>query len=282
MKTTWVLQANLLRRSKDDMARTLSELGIPYVGVNVTPSSPTLGFLSTFPDHKNLIPHGSVSLLRHALRARWKGAFFDTRPFRVDTWLTRRRDMLNKATVLTVRQAEREWAETTGHWHVRPAEGLKLFDGVVLSADELKRWLKNPDSIQSRTGSITSDTEIAISEAQTLKGEWRWFVVKHRIIDGSLYRANGAQLLRHEENPQLLRMAEELAADWLPHDVCVMDTALTSRGLKVTEFNCFNCAGFYAHDTSRVLKCVNDYFATGGDIQEIPLEAHTQGGSANV
>ena len=94
---TWVLQANLLRRSKDDLAVCLKNLNIPFVGANVIPFSETLSFLSELPAHKRLIPCGSTSLLRYAQKARWQGVFFDANTFRVDTWLSQHPDMLNRA-----------------------------------------------------------------------------------------------------------------------------------------------------------------------------------------
>ena len=256
---TWVLQANLLRRSKDDLAVCLKNLNIPFVGANVIPFSETLSFLSELPAHKRLIPCGSTSLLRYAQKARWQGVFFDANTFRVDTWLSQHPDMLNRATVLTVAQAAERWQETSGFWHLRPVEDLKLFSGVVLSANELKNWLKNPDSIQSRTGHIPPDTQIAISSAKELLAEWRWFIVNGQVVDGSLYRLGDKRLRRHEQGEEITRQAQKLADRWLPHEVCVMDTALVATGLKVTEFNCFNCSGFYDHDAELVLKQVTAY-----------------------
>lgn len=256
---TWVLQANLLRKPKDELAFTLKDLNIPFIGANVIPFAKTLQLLDVLPAHKALIPCGSTSLLRYARQAGWQGVFFDAQTFRVDTWLSHHPDMLNQAEVLSVEQAAAKWRERSGYWHLRPIEDLKLFSGRVLSAEELSRWLENPDSLQSRTGHIAPETLIAISPAQKLLGEWRWFIVGGEVLDGSLFKLKDARIRRHEQDEGLIRSAARLAEKWLPHEVCVMDTALTPEGLKVTEFNCFNCSGFYEHDTALILRKVTKY-----------------------
>jgi hypothetical protein len=38
-----------------------------------------------------------------------------------------------------------------------------------------------------------------------------------------------------------------------------MDTALTEKGLRVLEFNCFNGCGFYEHDLAKILPVVTDF-----------------------
>jgi len=42
------------------------------------------------------------------------------------------------------------------------------------------------------------------------------------------------------------------ADKWLPNRNVVMDLALVDNELKVIEFNCINCSGFYNHDVRKI------------------------------
>lgn len=258
---TWVVQANLLnRRRQDNVAVHLKELGIPFVDVNVVSFSNDLTYLLEEPPHRRVIPYGSTALIRRGMDREWQGLFFDPKTFCVDTWLKNRMDLLNDSChIMSVRAALRWGHNRTGMWHVRPNEDLKTFTGFVAGANEIADWLQGTESVQIDDGLLTVDTRIVISPEQEILAEWRWFIVDHRIVDGSMYRARGRGHLEHETDEQVIAEAQRLAEGWLPHPVCCMDTALTEKGLRVLEFNCFNGCGFYEHDLAKILPVVTDF-----------------------
>jgi hypothetical protein len=53
--------------------------------------------------------------------------------------------------------------------------------------------------------------------------------------------------------------AQKLANGWMPNEVVAMDVALTDLGVKIVEFNCFNCSGIYDHDVPKIVNEVSDF-----------------------
>lgn len=57
---------------------------------------------------------------------------------------------------------------------------------------------------------------------------------------------------------------------YTPHDVFVMDVALSSDKYYIIECNCFNDSGFYDHDIGEFVKSINNYMRernwNGGEI----------------
>lgn len=258
---TWVVQANLLRHSKEDVALQLRDLGIPFVGVNVIPFSDDLTFLFDEPTGTRVIPYGSAALMRRAIKRGWEGLYFDGERFRVDTWLQNRTDMLNDDSVCLPAGKALEWiaGRPERHWHVRPVEDLKVFAGLVMRTSEIRDWLTKAEGPMQLTGEFSTETPIAIASARMLKAEWRWFVVGGKIVDGSMYRFDGRPMRRHEDDVSVIAEAQDFANDWLPHKTCCMDIALTENGPRVIEFNCFNGSGFYDHDVAKIVRAVTDY-----------------------
>ncbi len=261
MSFTWVVQANLLRHSKEDVAVQLRELGIPFVGVNVIPFSDDLTFLFDEPESARVIPYGSAALMRRAMNRGWEGLFFDGERFRVDAWLQNRTDMLNDDAVCLPAGMALQWirGQSFGDWHVRPVEDLKVFAGLVMRTNEIEDWLTRAEGPMQLTGEFSTETLIAISSAKTLKAEWRWFVVGGKIVDGSMYRFDGLPMRKHEDDASVIAEAQDFANDWLPHPTCCMDIALTEDGPRVIEFNCFNGCGFYDHDVAKIVREVTNY-----------------------
>jgi hypothetical protein len=138
---TWVVQANLLRHAKENVALQLRAQDIPFVGVNVIPFSDELTFLFDEPTSTRVIPYGSAALMRRAIKRGWEGFFFDGERFRVDTWLSHRTDMLNDDSVCLAAGDALKWiaGQPERDWHVRPVEDLKIFAGLVMSTASLPR-----------------------------------------------------------------------------------------------------------------------------------------------
>ena len=95
---------------------------------------------------------------------------------------------------------------------------------------------------------MSPETPIVVAKPKEIEQEWRWFIVDGKIVDGSTYRLNGQLVKKHEDNPLVIKSAQQLALSWLPDDCCVMDVARVDGQLKVVEFNCINASGFYDHD----------------------------------
>lgn len=265
MTPTWVVQANMINQERQgNIMEVLKELQIPCIGVNVIPFSDDLTFLFDEPTHLDVIPYGSASLIRRAQSRGWRGLFFDEPAFSVSTWIAQRADdMLNRGSIVTqVRHMIPilRGFDPESFWHIRPDGDMKVFSGMVMRADEAVAWLEKGAAVMTDSTLFSQETPIAVSHAQTLLAEWRWFIVNGKVIDGAMYRVNGSLCRGHETNPEVIKEAQWLADGWLPHETCVMDTALpeTFDEPLIVEFNCLNASGFYNNDVPKILKAVTE------------------------
>ena len=259
----WIIQSNFLDTNQiTPLVEALNEFNVPFKDVSVIPFSDE--FVTPLElDHKNVIPYGSTKLCKIAEMQGWTGLFFNRDTFNVSRWnIERDYDMLNNdAEIMTVRESMSSFNDADypdeEPWFIRPLEDLKQFNGTVTTAKEIRRWMS---SVDSGNFSFDENTLVAISSVKDIKMEWRYFVVDRKIVTGSSYRRMGQRLTSRELDPEVLAEAQSFADGWLPHETCVMDMALTDRGLKIIEFNCLNASGFYYHDIKAFAREVTKYF----------------------
>lgn len=253
----WVIQTNIVSdaQAKEVARAVLSDNGRVF-GADLIPFSDEIKFWLT-PNTDELIPYGSTKLIQLAMKRGWKGVFFNDN-FNVRTWLANHPKMLNKNTRTVQLWEVQNWPYPSplfrpdGMYFIRPVEDLKPFAGTVARLEDIINW-----KISTVFGNFDVDENIsvAISDYQTILSEQRWFIVDGKIIEGRQYRMNG-NLCALPVTDTLIRMAQELAAMWLPHQTCVMDTAWTYDDLSVIEFNCLNCSGMYGHDPYAIVKAI--------------------------
>jgi hypothetical protein len=92
----WIIQSNFIQETQiKPLVEALNEYGIPFQDVGIIPFSDE--FVTPLEhDRKDLIPYGSTSLMRIAMKRGWKGLFFNHERFTVECWNKNRRDMLNQ------------------------------------------------------------------------------------------------------------------------------------------------------------------------------------------
>ncbi|MBS1796706.1 MAG: ATP-grasp domain-containing protein [Acidobacteria bacterium] len=134
---------------------------------------------------------------------------------------------------------------------MRPIHDLKLFDGVVV--EDRREWF---EIVSGQNPEIDAATLVTVAEPKEIYEEYRVFVVRRRVVAASLYRRAGRPD-RRRCAPASLELFQPFADRWLPHETVVMDIAVTPEGPKVIEFNCFNCAGFYASDVGAVIRSLD-------------------------
>lgn len=254
---TWVIQSNKIQtRQTLPLINALKELDEPFVDVGVDhlgplhPVDPSLGV--------DLIPYGSVSLMKTAQQNGWKHFYHDDTTFRVDTWIQRHPGMLNMdARILTLKEAA-AIAHGRPEWFIRPVHDFKAFAGEVMTADALVAWVDNLDKNDCE---FDSSLLVALSIPKPIVMEWRYFIVDGRIVTGSSYRYEGRPHRFEERDSSVLDEAQALADYWLPHPCCVMDVGLVDGQPipQIVEFNGINASGFYAHDVRAFAKALSDY-----------------------
>lgn len=137
---------------------------------------------------------------------------------------------------------------------IKPSRDLKSFNGgIIQSGETLLNYIK-------RNG-YTKDIEdeiIIVSELKEIYSEYRFFMYKNTILGCSRYILNG------KVNPDIYVPNEfkecvvELAKHYQPNDFYVIDLADTSKGIKIVEYNCWNCSGFYYSDIKNIIFTINE------------------------
>lgn len=232
-----------------------------YVGLipfsrEITSDEPLTGT-----DH---IPYGSTLFTTLASALKWEGLHFDLNTFNYQAACANRDDMLNGEYILTVEEAVMFMQHDThgahNDWFIRPSKDLKQFSGQVIEAAECAAWLQ--DAMQcASSGSYQLDKDeiVVVATPKPIQAEWRWFIVNGKIVDGSMYRARGQLVKKHETDADVIAEAQTFADKWLPDPCCVMDLALVDDKLKVIEFNCINSSGFYNHDVDKIFAALYNY-----------------------
>lgn len=246
-------QLNLVKSAVSDLPHQFVEL-VPFTH-QITPDIPITD--------DDILPYGSTLLTTVGYTYyNWRGLYFDLINFNYAACLRNRSDMLNDGSVVTIDKAIRilKACPEKQEWFVRPNLDLKQFTGIVIEAKECADWFVDAMECDS-SGSykMTPETEVVLAIPQTIQAEWRWFIVGGKVISGSMYRLRGRLIKDREIDPFVIKDAQKLASGWLPHECCVMDTALVDGRLKVVEFNCINSSGFYDHDVDAIFKELYEY-----------------------
>jgi len=210
----------------------------------------------------DFIPYGSTLLTSLVHELGWKGCSFDLTKFNYEAAIQNRDDMLNGDMVVTIEDAIHfcRGINAKSQIFIRPSEDLKQFAGQVIDAGECADWLEDA-MLCDTSGSYKLDTQtkVVIAWPKKIQAEWRWFVVGGSVIDGSMYRAHGQLIKKHETDIETIIEAQLLAEKWLPDPCCVMDLALVNNEIKVIEFNCINSSGFYNHNVRDIFSALYRY-----------------------
>ncbi|MGE8453318.1 MAG: ATP-grasp domain-containing protein [Pseudomonadales bacterium] len=255
----WYIQSNFMKhQGAAKLAKALQDSGIPFTDAPLLPFEE----LTTWPEGEFIV-YGSTRLVEYAYKQGRPGVFYDPETFNVRAWSKNVRRLLNSpGAILTagqIRTGAPEWAwfladqQKGKAFHFRPVCDLKPFNAQVLHTDQFEDIEKNLFGSYE----VPDDTEIAISAAQMIDAEVRFFVVSGVPISGSYYRRKGKPHLQQLdgqtfEQGEAMTAADRFALQWLPHKNCVMDLALVDGKWHVLEFNCLNASGFYDHDIEGV------------------------------
>lgn len=268
----WAIQTNLLN---DDTVKAVwdyaTRIGCSVKEAIVVPFQDELDNeveLLALDSEKNvIIPYGSVKLAKIGQRRNWRGNCYVPETFRADVWNKERGDdMLNADCVtMKVKDAEEYFrgVDEDQEWFIRPIKDLKEFNGTVAQVGDIKAWMNSP---KSGNFSFGADTEIIVAPVKLIYSETRWFIVDGKVVDGSYYKLGGRLVPQHITQPELYRVAQELADKWLPHPCCVMDLADTDSGMKVIEFNTINSSGFYDHNIGKIVHTMTEWGQTQSTI----------------
>lgn len=151
------------------------------------------------------------------------------------------------------RRLSKLWNVYGGQVFIRPTSGTKTFPSGIYTPETLK-------SIYDSLWNQDQHIPVLISPAQKIKNEYRFFIAKDHVVDGSQYRDESG---RYSVVPLEGRIANQARAFanqvlkeciWRPEPMFVMDVCVTQEGFKVVELNSFSCSGWYATPPEWVLR----------------------------
>lgn len=258
----FLIQSNLMDKAQLNLVKD-AVVSLPHQFVELVPfTHEIISGISI--DDSDIIPYGSTLLTTVGYtHYKWRGLYFDLANFNYRSSILNREDMLNDfGSIVTIEKAIRilKACPAKQEWFIRPNLDTKQFSGMLIEAKECADWFVDAMECDS-SGSykMTPETEVVLAIPQQIQAEWRWFIVGGKVISGSMYRLRGRLIKDRETDSFVIKDAQKLASGWLPHECCVMDTALVGGRLKVTEFNCINSSGFYDHDVDTIFKELYKY-----------------------
>jgi hypothetical protein len=136
---------------------------------------------------------------------------------------------------------------------VRPDSGGKTFTGLCLEQETAGVEI---NSLRQLT-SVTDDTRVLIAPAQSIRAEYRFFIVEGKVVTGSRYHVNGQRSIDPVVSKLCLEVAQQVAAlPWQVDLAYTCDVGLFAGEPKVVELNAFSTSGLYACHALRLFDAV--------------------------
>lgn len=138
---------------------------------------------------------------------------------------------------------------------IKPSRDLKAFNGGII-----KKGQTIGNFILSQMHQDFYKEEIAIiGNLKEIYSEYRFFVINGEVITASMYKI-GKQVKSDPIIPLKMQQAADVYAKlYNPSIVFTMDLADTAEGIKIVEYNCFNCSGHYACDLEKMYTSIANY-----------------------
>jgi hypothetical protein len=238
-----------------------TKIGIACQHLTVVPFSEQQDYIKSF---RNQIPYGSTKLIHLSKNEGFAGLFFNEETANHETCVKEcGTDMLNYgAMIYTIKDVMDYNIIKSAYYYtpvfIRPFDDLKAFAGTVIRGCDFEEWY---DNASNGGYTISLDQKIIISSLQTIDAEFRFFIAGGQVIDGSMYRRGESFRKEHISlDSEAGFWAKLFANKWLPAEVVCMDIAQTRySGMKIIEFNCFNCSGIYDHDVDKIVREVSRF-----------------------
>lgn len=136
---------------------------------------------------------------------------------------------------------------------IRPNSGNKIFTGTLVYKEHFDKDI-------TRMGFYDVDPSelCVVAEPINIQAEWRFVIVKNKVVDGSLYKENNIVGSVHTYPQEAYLLASKLCKYYNPDIAYCMDICRTNGGnYKLLEIGCFSCCGLYACDRKKVVEAVS-------------------------
>jgi len=145
------------------------------------------------------------------------------------------------------------YSEFENDYFVKPSKDAKSFNGGVIYAGEtLNNYLMRTPH---RNIEEISQEIVLVAPLREIQNEYRFFMYKDRILGCSQYMVKGKVQVDPFVPDNVRNTAEMLGSLYNPADIYVVDlcTFEESNDIRIVEYNCWNCSGFYACDIKNIL-----------------------------
>ncbi|SHM03928.1 protein of unknown function [Chitinophaga jiangningensis] len=257
----WVVQRNLTSITDfNELAAACEKLEIPFLPVDIIPFTTTLPPIDR---SRHSIIYGSTTFNRMAgedveLK---KGYFFDSERFSIENYMEHwGAHMLNFGAEISSFKslmANNSYAPEKLLF-IRPNDDDKSFAGEVKHYCEIESWYTALANLENT--SLTPDSKIVVSEPYNIQSEWRLWIVNKKVVAASKYRQY-FRLVKELGCPDaVVDFASARCAEYVPHDVFVMDVCYSGDAYYIVECGCMNGAGFYKANIEDIVRSVSSYF----------------------
>lgn len=271
----WVLQDNMFNETGyADLIDALVRNNISFSQHKVIPFIGEIVPAPTF-DTTNVMCMGSYSLRHYAQKMGWTPGVFDLEPFDFTQQMVHWKDYLLNADSVVCRFEDAVFTSDT--MFVRPIQDSKVFSGGVMSRESFTEWQHNVCKLDDDYGdSLTKDTIIQLNNLQDIYAEYRFWIVRQKIVTASLYK-RGNRVIHssqvdvnvHDFVNMVLNTEFNVTninthcqnVGWRPQEAFVIDIADTPNGFKIVEINTINSSGFYAGDMNKLVLTLHSEFS---------------------
>jgi len=254
----WILQSDIYREEGYESLRdAIRRMDIPNTEVKMIPFSHEI---VPEPVVENpAVVMGSISLCNYAKEKGWApGAFINGYNFNHSAYKCGYGKHLLNYDAHVVKFGEADTADPNlDVFFLRPYDDSKCFAGEIISRCDFQDWQEKVRRIQDENyTTISTETVVTVASVKKILREYRFFVVDGRVITGSLYKMGNRVTYQSQVDDDVSRFAQRMTYQFEPDRAFVLDIALTEDGFKVIEVNCFNAAGFYACDVTKIIHAV--------------------------
>ncbi len=258
----WILQSDFFNAGAFAcLVETLERFDLPHSIHRVMPRTGALE-PDIAPDAASVICLGTYSLRLTAQARGWRPGLFDLGPFGFPEQLAHWGEhMLNAgARLAPVREVVLERPS-----FVRPIEDNKAFAGRIFDVDDFREWQARVSGGAVPGIFLNGDLVVQVCPVRAIYAEYRFWIVKGRIVCASVYKRGDVVLYSDEVPSEGFVFVEAMLGIWQPHDafvidICAVPDGVEGQAFKIVEINTLNCSAFYAADIQKLVMALEAAF----------------------
>ena len=250
----WVIQKKLFKpENYRRLTNALVDLGIEYSSIDI-PNN-TFNLEPDVDPVGNVYVCGAIKLRKIAEKRNWFPGSFLNDNFNVSKWVEELGHELLNYHAIYGKFGDIKTGNMSKFFK-RPLEDNKVFDGMVIDSEMLNTWRRDP----AKRGLLKMD--VIVTKVQEIYREYRFFIVKNKVITGSVYKVAGKPQVSQDISDAVVNYVSGIVSKWTPAESCVVDVCLTGNGYKVIEFNNINSSGFYAADVVKYVDAIQTEYSS--------------------